>query len=56
MIASMRRASLFALYQSTIAVGIALLPVALVARQIGVPLPLHRVVRRLGRAYDRSAR
>lgn len=53
---TLRRASLFALYQCTIAVGIALLPVALAVRKIGIPLPLHRAVRRLGQAYERTAR
>ncbi|MFB6172230.1 MAG: hypothetical protein ABEJ23_06830 [Haloarculaceae archaeon] len=49
------RATLFALYQLSIVVGIALLPLALVARQAGVPLPIHRVVERLGTAYERAA-
>jgi hypothetical protein len=35
--------------------GIALLPVALVARQLGVPLPIHRVVESLQRAYETTA-
>lgn len=50
-----QRAVLFALYQLSIALGITLLPLALVARRVGVPLPLHRVIRRVGDAYDRAA-
>lgn len=50
------RATLFVLYQLSIVLGIALLPVALAVRRAGVPLPIHRVVERLGDAYERSAR
>lgn len=48
------RLSLFALYQFTVAVGIVLLPVALMARRFGVELPLSRVLNRLGRAYENA--
>lgn len=48
------RITLFALYQLTVLVGIALLPVALVARRAGVPLPIHRLIERLGAAYENS--
>ncbi|SDM79250.1 hypothetical protein SAMN04487949_2609 [Halogranum gelatinilyticum] len=48
------RVSLFALYQFTVVVGIVLLPVALMARQLGVELPLSRVLERLGRAYENA--
>lgn len=48
------RATLFALYQFTIAVGIALMPVALAARRTGVTLPVHRVVDELGDAYENA--
>jgi len=44
--------TLFALYQLTVLVGIALLPVALVARRAGIPLPIHRLIERLGAAYE----
>ena len=50
-----RRALLFALYQTTVAASILLLPLALLARQAGVPLPAHRIVSRLERAYDAAA-
>jgi len=46
------RMTLFALYQLTVLVGIALLPVALVARRAGIPLPIHRLIERLGAAYE----
>lgn len=55
MIDLLQRATLFALYQLSIAVGIALLPVAVLARQRGITLPIHRVVNRLGTAYEDAA-
>lgn len=48
-------ATLFALYQLSVLLGIVLLPVALVARRAGVMLPIHRVIDRLGSAYDRAS-
>ena len=50
-----KRALLFALYQTTVAASIVLLPLALLARQAGVPLPAHRIVNRMERAYDTAA-
>lgn len=50
----LRRIGLFALYQASIALGIALLPVAVAVRRVGIALPVHRVVQRLGDAYDRA--
>lgn len=52
MIETAYRLSLFALYQFTIALGILLFPVALLARRVGVEFPLGRVVARLGSAYE----
>jgi hypothetical protein len=49
------RALLFALYQTSVAASILLLPLALVTRQAGFTLPAHRVVNRLERAYDATA-
>ena len=49
------RATLFALYQMSVAISICLLPLALLVRQAGLPLPIHRVVSRLERAYDAAA-
>jgi hypothetical protein len=48
------RASVFALYQLSLVAGIALLPLALAAEQVGVHVPIGRVVDRLGDAYDRA--
>jgi len=50
------RLALFTLYQTTIAVGILLMPIALLARQAGVTLPIHRFVERSGAAYRARAR
>jgi chloramphenicol O-acetyltransferase len=47
------RASVFALYQFSIALGITLLPVAIVANRAGVPIPVGRLVERLGEAHER---
>lgn len=49
------RASLFVLYQLTLLVGIAMMPLALAARQVGLRLPVHRVIKWLGDAYDRAS-
>ena len=51
----LRRTSLFALYQTSIVLGIALLPVALLARCVGVRLPVGRLIERLGAAYEAAA-
>ena len=53
MVPRLYRAFVFALYQFSIVLGITLLPVALVAKRAGVPVPLGRLVERLGRAYER---
>lgn len=52
MFAAVNRLALFALYQVTVALGILLLPVALLARRAGVNLPLGRLVGTLGEAYE----
>ncbi|SEO83418.1 hypothetical protein SAMN04487948_105386 [Halogranum amylolyticum] len=52
MIETASRLTLFALYQFTVALGILLFPVAVLARRVGVELPLGRVVARLGTAYE----
>lgn len=49
------RTLVFVLYQLSLVTGIALLPVALVADRAGLPLPVGRVVERLGRTYERTA-
>ena len=49
------RAILFALYQTSVAASILLLPLAIATRQVGVTLPAHRIVNRLEQAYDAAA-
>ncbi|MCG1002795.1 MULTISPECIES: hypothetical protein [Halobacterium] len=49
------RLALFTLYQSVLALGIALLPVALLARRAGVTLPVARLVERTEQAYEARA-
>lgn len=46
------RGTVFALYQLSLMLGLMLLPVALVTRQFGVTLPVHRLVDYLGAAYE----
>ena len=50
----LHRATLFALYQLSIAAGILLMPVALLTRRFGVHLPADRIIESLGRAYEAS--
>ncbi|WP_458187599.1 hypothetical protein [Haladaptatus sp. NG-WS-4] len=54
MFAPLRRLTLFALYQLSVLTGILLLPVALVARRAGVPIPMHRLMETLEKAYDEA--
>ncbi|MFC6754516.1 hypothetical protein [Halorubrum tibetense] len=50
-----RTAALFGLHQATVAIGISLLPVAVFAReQLGINLPIHRLVETTGEAYERA--
>lgn len=46
------RIMLFGAYQVSIALGILLLPVAVVAGRLGIPLPVHRLLAALGSACD----
>ena len=48
------RAFVFTLYQFSIVLGIALLPVALVANRAGIPFPVGRFLDRLGAIYRRT--
>lgn len=48
------RTTLFALYQTSIAIGILLLPVALLCNRVGLSLPIHRVITPLQHAYERA--
>ncbi len=45
-------ATLFALYQLCIAIGILAMPLALATRQTGVTLPVHRLLARVEGAYE----
>ncbi|GAA0230839.1 hypothetical protein ACFFQF_14320 [Haladaptatus pallidirubidus] len=54
MFAPLRRATLFALYQMSVLTGILLLPVAIMARRVGVPFPMHRLMESIGNAYEES--
>ena len=55
MIPPVERAALFALYQFSIALGILLMPAALILGRAGVTLPIHRIVERLDEAYANAA-
>ena len=55
MVPNPHRLVVLALYQLTLAVGIVLLPIALVTRKIGISLPFDRVISRLSDAYERSS-
>lgn len=46
---------LFALYQLSLMFGILLMPLAFLTSRFGVTLPVHRVVDRLGAAYERTS-
>ncbi|WP_202614565.1 hypothetical protein [Halostella litorea] len=52
MIQRVYRGTLLALYQISLAVGILLMPLALVANRAGVTLPIHRLIDRLDSAYE----
>lgn len=48
------RATMFVLYQLSLALGIALLPVALATNRLGIHLPVGRLVSRLADAYENA--
>ena len=54
MISRVKHATLFALYQLCIMVGILAMPLALVTHRVGYALPLHRLLARVGDAYEAS--
>ncbi|MFB6196475.1 MAG: hypothetical protein ABEI80_09915 [Haloplanus sp.] len=54
MIESLYRAGAFTLYQTTLVVGIVLMPLALLARRLGVTLPLGDLVTTAARAYENA--
>ncbi len=48
------RITLFALYQLCLIAGIAMMPLAIAARQAGVTLPVHRLLGDVGEAYENA--
>jgi hypothetical protein len=48
------RATLLVLYQLTLLAGIVMLPVAMVARRVGLRLPVHRAIEHLGEKYEQA--
>jgi len=55
MAATLYRAIVLALYQISIVLGIALLPVALVANRAGIPFPIGQLLDRIDSVYERTA-
>jgi hypothetical protein len=54
MIESLYRAGAFTVYQATLVLGIAMMPLALLARRLGVNLPLGDVVAAAARTYENA--
>ena len=54
MIETTYRTGLLVAYQFAVFVGILMMPVAILARQAGVTLPIGRLVQRLDDAYTRA--
>jgi len=54
MVPNPRRLIVLTLYQLSLVIGIVMFPLAVLTRKAGVPLPFHRVVSRLGEAYERT--
>lgn len=52
--ARLYRTTLFALYQTALALGIVTFPLALLSERAGLSLPIGRVVERLGEAHERA--
>lgn len=55
MIARLYHAALFALYQTTVAVGLCMLPLAVAMKRVGLTLPVHRLIARAERVYETHA-
>jgi len=49
-------ATMFALYQLTIAFGIVAMPIAIMARQAGFALPVHRLLSSVEAAYENTGK
>ncbi len=56
MIESATRLTLFTLYQLTVALGIVMLPIAVLARRVGVTLPVRRAIDATERAYEQTTK
>jgi hypothetical protein len=56
MIQGLYRATLFALYQTVVLVGIVTMPLVLVANRAGVTIPFGRVLETLDAAYEEATR
>ncbi|WP_165875189.1 hypothetical protein [Natrarchaeobius chitinivorans] len=54
MITRAYHATLFALYQLCIVIGIVAMPLAIAARQAGITLPIHRLLANVEQAYETS--
>jgi hypothetical protein len=54
MLRRLHRTAMLALYQLVVMAGIAMLPVALLARRVGLTLPVDRMVEAAGTAYDEA--
>ncbi|MFP8952343.1 hypothetical protein ACLI4Z_05110 [Natrialbaceae archaeon A-arb3/5] len=54
MISRVYHATLFALYQLCIVIGIVSMPLAIAARQAGISLPIHRLLTNVEAAYEAS--
>ncbi|WP_202911833.1 hypothetical protein [Natrialba swarupiae] len=52
MISRVYRATLFALYQLCIVIGIVAMPLAIATRQAGLSLPIHRLLSNVEQAYE----
>ena len=46
---------MFVLYQLSLLAGIVLLPMALAMRKVGLELPVHRIIDRVGTAYEQTS-
>ena len=55
MLDSLYRAGVSTVYQLTLVAGIVLMPVALLASRLGVPVPVGDIVAAVGRAYESAA-
>ncbi|MCU4926829.1 hypothetical protein OB905_12715 [Halobacteria archaeon AArc-dxtr1] len=52
MISRAYHATLFALYQLCILIGITAMPLAIAANRVGLSLPVHRLLANVGEAYE----